>query len=322
MTGLGATIFGCAGTELSPEEQDFFARTRPWGFILFDRNLRDADQIRALTRDLRAAAGHNAPILIDQEGGRVARLRPPLAREWPSPRDHAAAPDAEAAIRDRYATIGRELRGLGIDVNCVPCADVAREVTHPFLFNRCFGDTPEVVARLSRAAADGCAEGGVLPVLKHIPGHGAARADSHKTAPVVDIPLDELVAVDFAPFAALSDLRLGMTAHVVYPAIDPDRVATLSPPAIAMIRERIGFDGLLMTDDICMGALGGTLTSRVRASLAAGCDVILHCNGDLAEMREVAETAGGLSGRALTRADAALATRAGLNAKQTETSDG
>lgn len=321
MTPARAAIFGCAGTELSPVEREFFAEVRPWGFILFARNIRDAAQICTLTRDLRAAVGYDAPILIDQEGGRVARLRAPLASEWPTPRDHAAVPNAAVAIHDRFATIGAELRALGIDVNCVPCADVARPETHPFLFNRCFGETPEVVTTLARAAADGCLAGGVLPVIKHMPGHGAAHADSHMAAPVVDAPLDTLLSIDFAPFMALSDLPMGMSAHVIYTAIDPDHVGTLSPRVIAAIRERIGFDGLLLTDDICMGALGGTLAARSAAALNAGCDVILHCNGDLAEMREVAAVAGPLEGHALARAEAALAARAKAM-KQVETTDG
>jgi beta-N-acetylhexosaminidase len=186
---------------------------------------------------------------------------------------------------------------------------VARPETHPFLANRCLGDDPVRVARLARAAADGCLAGGVLPVVKHIPGHGAARADSHQTAPVVHAALDELRRIDFAPFAALADLPLGMTAHVVYPALDPDNVATLSPAAIGAIRGEIGFDGLLMTDDICMGALGGTLADRCRAALAAGCDVILHCNGDLSEMEIVAQAAGAMTDAAMVRAGRALAAR-------------
>ncbi len=309
MSAPGATIFGCAGPDLSDDEAAFFADARPWGFILFDRNLREPDQIRALTRRLREVAGHDAPILIDQEGGRVARLRPPLARDWLPPREHAAGPGGEIAVHDRYSAIGRELRDYGIDVNCVPCADVARDFTHQFLANRCLGDDPERVASLARSVADGCVDGGVLPVLKHIPGHGAARADSHETAPVVDLSLDDLRRVDFAPFAALADLPLGMTAHVVYAAIDDTRVATLSPDAIGLIRQDIGFDGLLMTDDICMGALGGTPAENTRAAITAGCDVILHCNGDLSEMESVAAEAGALAGEALDRADRALAKR-------------
>ncbi len=309
MSALGATIFGCAGPDLSDDEVAFFSEARPWGFILFDRNLRDAEQIRALTRRLREVAGHEAPILIDQEGGRVARLRPPLARDWLPPREHAAGPGGAIAVHDRYSAIGRELRDYGIDVNCVPCADVARDDTHPFLANRCLDDDPERVASLARAVADGCLDGGVLPVLKHIPGHGAARTDSHESVPVVDLPLDELRRIDFAPFAALADLPLGMTAHVVYTAIDDARVATLSPDVIGVIRQEIGFDGLLMTDDICMGALGGTPAAAARDALAAGCDVILHCNGELAEMQAVATEAGVLAGIALDRARRALAKR-------------
>jgi beta-N-acetylhexosaminidase len=304
---MTAAIFGCARVELAADEREFFSAVRPWGFILFDRNLRDPAQIRDLTRALRAAAGHDAPILIDQEGGRVARLRPPLARDWPPPREHAAA--GAGAIRARYAAIGRELAALGIDVNCVPCADVARPGTHPFLANRCFSDDAAVVSEMARAAVDGCLEGGVLPVVKHIPGHGAAAVDSHEAAPRVGVSFEVLRRADFVPFRALADVPLGMTAHVLYDAIDADGVATVSVHVIRVIREEIGFDGLLMTDDICMGALGGAVEERVNRSLSAGCDLILHCNGDLAEMRAVAAAAGPLSASARARADRALAAR-------------
>jgi beta-N-acetylhexosaminidase len=304
---MTAAIFGCAGPDLLPDEREFFAAARPWGFILFDRNLRDHAQIRALTRDLRDAAGHDAPVLIDQEGGRVARLRPPLARNWPPPRQHAA--EGAGAIRARYVAIGQELAALGIDVNCVPCADVARPETHQFLANRCFSDDAATVAEMALAAAAGCLEGGVLSVVKHLPGHGPAAVDSHEAAPRVDVNLDTLRRVDFAPFRALADAALGMTAHVVYDAIDPDRVATVSSAVIRVIREEIGFDGLLMTDDICMGALDGAIADRVQRSLAAGCDLILHCNGDLAEMRSVAAAAGPLATAARVRSDRALAAR-------------
>lgn len=309
MTAQGATIFGCKGPELSSDETAFLAEAQPWGFILFARNLHEAGQIVALTDALRQAVGRDAPILIDQEGGRVARLRPPLAREWLSPREHAEGPGGAIAVHDRYLAIARELRDYGIDVNCVPCADVARPDTHAFLADRCFGTDPDRVAEIASAAAEGCFAGGVLPVLKHIPGHGAARVDSHESAPIVDLGLDELRKVDFAPFVDLADLPLGMTAHVVYPAIDGDRVATMSPQVIRVIRDEIGFDGLLMTDDLCMGALGGTLTERTRDALSAGCDVILHCNGDLSEMQEVADAAGQLSGAAFERAERALSRR-------------
>lgn len=309
MSAPGAAIFGCAGPELGDDEAAFFAEAQPWGFILFDRNLRDAAQIRALVARLREVAGHEAPVLIDQEGGRVARLRAPLAREWLPPRQHASGPGGAIAIRDRYAMIGAELRALGLDVNCVPCADVARADTHAFLADRCLGDDPDVVADTARAAAEGCLAGGVLPVVKHMPGHGAARVDSHASAPVVDLAADELARIDFAPFAALSDLPLGMTGHVRYTALDDARVATLSPVVIALIRDEIGFGGLLMSDDICMGALEGSAGERAGAALAAGCDVVLHCNGDLDEMRHVAAASGRLAGAARERADAALARR-------------
>ncbi|MBM9595003.1 glycoside hydrolase family 3 N-terminal domain-containing protein [Roseitranquillus sediminis] len=308
-----AAIFGCAGPRLTTDEVAFFGEVRPWGFILFDRNLRQAEQVRGLCADLRDAAGADVPILIDQEGGRVARLRPPLGRDWPPPFDHAEAAGADAAkaIRARYRDIATELRALGIDVNCVPCADVARPDTHPFLRNRCFGEDPARVARLARAAADGTLEGGVLPVIKHIPGHGAGRVDSHEALPTVEADLETLRAVDFVPFVALADQLMAMTAHVVYPAIDAERPATTSPAAIEVIRREIGFGGLLMTDDISMGALGGAMSDRVRDSLDAGCDMILHCNGNSDEMMEVAEAAGTLRGAAAKRAERVMAHRAG-----------
>lgn len=310
MNRFGATILDADGLRLSVEEAAFFRDVNPFGFILFARNLETPDQIRALCGDLREAVGRAAPITIDQEGGRVQRLRPPLAREWRPPLDHIAlaGAGAERAIYLRYRLIAEELRALGIDSNCAPMADLAFADTHPFLRNRCFGDAPETVAVLARAAAQAHLEGGVLPVLKHIPGHGRAVTDSHHDLPRVDAPLDALAASDFAPFHALSDLPLGMTAHVVYAALDA-APATLSKPVLDHIRNVIGFDGLIMTDDISMKALSGALGDLSRASLAAGCDVILHCNGTLAERAEVAEAAGEMTQIAQTRAEAALAAR-------------
>ncbi len=286
-----------------------FADSRPWGAILFDRNIRSRAQLTDLCSEIRDVLGFATPIFIDQEGGRVARLRPPEFRDWLPPLDHVrrAGASARRAMWLRYRLIAAELRGVGIDANCAPCADVARDETHPFLRNRCYGDDAASVADLSRAVADGLLAGGVLPVLKHIPGHGAARADSHLDLPVVSDP--ELEALDFAPFAALSDLPMAMTAHVVYPTLDPDLPATLSPSVIETIRRRIGFSGLLMTDDISMGALDGPIGERCRSALDAGCDVILHCNGNLDEMRQVAMASGDLGSSARSRADAALAAR-------------
>ncbi|MDU8946094.1 glycoside hydrolase family 3 N-terminal domain-containing protein [Ovoidimarina sediminis] len=307
----GAYIFGCAGQALSDEERAFFRDSAPWGFILFARNIDTPDQLRALVEDLRESVGRQAPVLIDQEGGRVQRLGPPHWRQWAPPLDfiEAAGEKAERAMFLRYRIIAAELMELGIDVNCVPCADVATDDTHPFLRNRCYGTTADDVARLARAAATGLHAGGVLPVLKHIPGHGRGTVDSHLGLPATDTAPEALDAQDFAAFRALSDLPLGMTAHMVYAAYDPENAATVSRRVIRLIRERIGFGGLLMTDDLSMEALGGTMTTRTRASLAAGCDIILHCNGEMAEMREIAAEAGRLSAPANDRARRALRLR-------------
>lgn len=311
MPQIGAHILGLSGPELTPGEAAFFRDAAPWGFILFDRNLVSHEQIQRLAASLREAVGRNAPVLIDQEGGRVQRLRPPLARDWLPPLDHVrrAGPHADRALWLRYRLIAHELSGLGIDVNCVPCLDVAREDTHPFLTNRCLGHDPATVARLGCSAAEGSRAGGVLPVIKHIPGHGRGTVDSHLGLPATDAGKDTLVSVDFAPFRALADAPLAMTAHMVYRSIDEGRAATVSPAVIRAIREEIGFDGLLMTDDLSMEALGGSMEERTRASLRAGCDVILHCNGERPEMEDIATEAGTLGAAALARANAAEAAR-------------
>ncbi|MBV1867893.1 MAG: beta-hexosaminidase [Marinosulfonomonas sp.] len=308
--GQGAYILGCEGLTLSAREAAFFAQSQPWGFILFARNVDTPDQLRALTQALRDSVGRDAPILIDQEGGRVARMGAPHWRQWLPPLEQVlgAGDGAARAMWLRYRIIADELRSVGIDANCAPQADVAFGATHPFLRNRCYGQDVDTVARISRAVADGLLAGGVLPVLKHIPGHGRSVVDSHKDLPRVDADLADLSATDFAPFKALADLPLGMTAHLVYSAID-ERVATMSAPVIGLIREQIGFDGLLMCDDISMGALSGTMAQKCIGALAAGCDVILHCNGDLEEMREVADVSGKMGGQTQARADAAIAAR-------------
>lgn len=295
---------------LTGAERDFFRAAQPWGFILFARNIEDAAQLRALTADLRAAVGWNAPIFIDQEGGRVARLREPLSREWTPPLDmaEAAGENAARAYWLRYRIIAAELMSYGIDGNCAPMADVARADTHPFLRNRCYGQDVATVAANARACAEGHLDGGVLPVLKHIPGHGLARVDSHLDLPRVDVDAETLTNVDFAAFKALNDLPLGMTAHLVFEALD-DQPATLSPKMMGLIRNEIGFDGLIMTDDISMGALSGTVARRSERAIAAGCDVVLHCNGDLAEMESIANVCGDLTEAAIVRADRALAMR-------------
>ena len=312
MSAPGAAIFGCAGLELTADERAFFRDCDAWGFILFARNIDTPEQLRALCADLRDCVGRNAPILIDQEGGRVARLRPPRWRGWLPALDQVAASRKGFAARGmwiRSRLIADELRALGIDVNCAPIVDVPAPGVHPIIRDRCYGTDAAQVARIGRAVAEGLLAGGVLPVLKHIPGHGRPVADSHAELPVTDAPLELLHAVDFAPFRALSDLPLGMTAHVVYEALDPSRPATLSPDVLAMAREDIGFDGLLMSDDLSMKALTGGLGGRARAALAAGCDLALHCNGDMGEMIEVATGAGVMDEAARARADRALSMR-------------
>ncbi|KAF0677610.1 beta-N-acetylhexosaminidase [Profundibacterium mesophilum] len=307
----GACILGCAGTRLGAGEAAFFREADPWGFILFSRNVDTPEQLRRLTDDLRGSVGRDAPILIDQEGGRVQRLRPPYWRPWSPPLDHvrAAGAAAERAMYLRSRLMADELHALGIDVNCAPSADVARPETHPFLANRCYGSEPGLVAGIARAVAQGLLAGGVLPVLKHIPGHGRGTRDSHLALPVVSATRRDLEAEDFAPFAALADLPMAMTAHIVYGALD-ESPATQSRSVIALIREQIGFGGLLMTDDISMEALGGSIAVRSRAAMDAGCDLILHCNGERPEMEEAVSEAGRFSAAAAARADQALAMRA------------
>ncbi|MFG1479018.1 beta-N-acetylhexosaminidase [Xanthobacter sp. V4C-4] len=310
-----AFIAGCAGLALSAEERRFFAASAPWGFILFARNVDHPAQVRALVADLRDAVGWAAPVLIDQEGGRVQRLRPP---HWPQDppaeafgtlylADPAAALEA---VRLNSRAIAADLLDLGIDVDCLPVADLRHPDGHGIIGNRAYGTEPAAVAALARAAAEGLLQGGVLPVLKHIPGHGRAPADSHERLPVVHAPRAELEGSDFAAFRALNDLPLGMTAHVVYADIDPARPATTSPVVLdEIVRGAIGFDGALMSDDLSMGALAGALAERGEAAIAAGCDLLLHCNGRLEEMVEVAAVAPPLAGAAAVRAARALALR-------------
>lgn len=307
---FGACILGAQGPGLTAAEKTFFGRVRPFGFILFARNIESPDQVRRLCADMREAAGHAAPILIDQEGGRVQRLCGPVWRDWLPPLEQVQSAGARAAeaMYARYRIIAQELREIGIDSNCAPLVDVAGPQTHPFLKNRCYGFDADTVAKVGRAVADGLLDGGVLPVVKHIPGHGRAVVDSHLDLPVVDAPLQALQDTDFAPFRALNDLPMGMTAHLVYSACD-DRPATISPEMMRIVRADIGFDGLIMTDDISMQALKGSLADLSAQSLAAGCDVVLHCNGVPSESAEVAEAAGRLSEVGQARAERALAAR-------------
>jgi beta-N-acetylhexosaminidase len=315
---IGAFISGCQGTALSSSERDFFARSNPFGLILFRRNCQTPDQLKGLTDDFRAAVGRsNAPVFIDQEGGRVQRLGPPSNawRPYPPARAYgeAYARDPLAALRSAR-NVGRlmaeELIAAGITANCVPVLDVPQPGAHEIIGSRAYSDRIEQIMALARAHAAGFADGGVLPVIKHIPGHGRARADSHLELPVVEASRADLEAVDFPPFAAMADAPMAMTAHVVFTALDREAPATLSKKVISsVIRRQIGFRGLLMTDDLSMKALSGSYAERTERALAAGCDVVLHCNGEMAQMEEVAAAAGVLKGRALARARAALKSR-------------
>ena len=310
MRATAACIFGCEGPALGDAERAFFSETAPWGFILFARNVETPDQLRRLTGDLRDAVGRDAPIFVDQEGGRVQRLRAPYWREWLPPLDtvEAAGPQAPLAMYLRARLIAAELHAVGIDGNCAPTVDIAGPLTHPFLRNRCYGSDLDTVVAVARAVAKGLLDGGVLPVMKHMPGHGRAMIDTHLDLPRVTDAAEDLLRSDFAAFRALADLPLGMTAHIVFSAYD-DQPATCSAPMIRVIRDQIGFGGLLMTDDLSMQALSGTIGERAAASRRAGCDVMLHCNGNLGDMQAVAAASGALAGAALARAEAALAAR-------------
>lgn len=303
----GATILGgIEGPDLTPPQRDFFRAADPWGFILFGRNIDTPERLRRLTGDLREAVGREAPILIDQEGGRVQRMRAPHWTDFPPPLDQALL--GERAVWLHHFLMGQELRDVGIDADCAPVLDLARPETHPFLRNRCLGSDVATVTHLGRVAADALLASGVLPVIKHMPGHGRARVDSHKDLPVVDAPLDELEATDFAPFRALADLPMAMTAHIRFTALD-DAPATASAPVIRMIRDSIGFDGLLMSDDIGMQALSGSMAERAAAIIGAGCDLVLSCNETPAQMDSIVAAAGPLTDAASVRAKRALALR-------------
>jgi beta-N-acetylhexosaminidase len=311
---VSACILGCSGLTLTKAEVAFFRDVKPWGFILFARNVDTPDQVRALVDALRETVGRdNAPVLIDQEGGRVQRLKPPHWPVYPPGRAYGQLAGNDPLLRREIARLGarliaHDLASLGINVDCVPVLDVPDPQGHEIIGDRAYGQTPEEVALLGRAAAEGLIAGGVLPVIKHIPGHGRAKADSHLELPVVEASWDELDQRDFAPFRVLSDMPMAMTAHVIYSAIDRKRPATTSKKAMRqVIRGAIGYDGLVMSDDLSMKALSGDFADRARDALAAGCDVVLHCNGEMAEMTAVAEGTGALKGRSKQRAEAALA---------------
>jgi beta-N-acetylhexosaminidase len=306
-------IYGCAGPALSADERAFFADAKPWGFILFGRNVVDPDQVKALTASLRESIGDaGAPVLIDQEGGRVARLKPPNWKARPPASRFGAiytgSPDrAREAAYLNARLIARDLTELGINVDCAPVLDVPIEGANEVIGDRSFGRDPAQIIDLGRAAIQGFIDGGVLPVMKHVPGHGRAMADSHKDLPRVTTAAAELSATDFVTFRSLNHCPMAMTAHVVFEALDPQRPATTSPKVIRdVIRGEIGFAGLLMSDDVSMNALSGLISARTKAALFAGCDIVLHCNGGMDEMKEVASEAKPLDGQPLKRAEHAL----------------
>ena len=301
-------IFGCAGLSLTSDERRFFAASDPLGFIVFKRNIENPVQLRALVASLRETVGReDAPVLIDQEGGRVQRLQPPHWRAAPPPgrfglmatRDRGQGREAAAL---NAGLIASELADLGIDVDCVPCVDLPAPDAHTFLGDRTFGSDPALVAEMGRAVAEACLAGGVLPIVKHTPGHGRAKSDSHFELPRVTAAAAELERTDFVPFRLLADMPWQMTAHIVYTAYDDQRAATLSPLVIdRVIRGHIGFDGVLLSDDLTMKALAGDLGELAAASIAAGCDLAMHCNGNLEEMTRIAGALPPLGDRARDR---------------------
>jgi len=326
--GILAAIFGCAGPVLGASERDFFRDADPLGFIVFARNCETPDQLTVLTSDLRAAVGRDdAPVLIDQEGGRVARLRPPQWRKAPAAAVFGAAYEIDPAralqaTRANAFLMGLELRELGIDVDCAPLLDLRYDGASEVIGDRALSGDPGVVAALGRAVAEGLIEAGVLPVIKHLPGHGRGLVDSHHMLPVVETSRDELVSSDFAPFKALADMPLGMTGHLVFSDIDPKLPATTSKTVIEeVIRGDIGFDGFLISDDVSMEALDGDLEQRAGDAVAAGCDVALHCNGKLDEMQRIAAALAALSGPATQRWGRAQDLRAAAGKKTTDITD-
>lgn len=310
-----AFITGLSGPVITADELAFLRDAEPWGLIVFKRNVQSPEQLLTLTTAFRDAVGRDAPVLVDQEGGRVQRLGPPHWPAYPPGAVYGVVYDRDPAAGLEAARLGArliaaDLTAVGIDTDCLPLADVPVAGADAVIGDRAYGTVPDKVAALAGAVAEGLLAGGVLPVLKHIPGHGRATADSHLKLPVVETDRATLEKTDFAPFRALADLPLGMTAHVVFSAIDPVAPATTSAIMVGeVIRRFIGFSGLLMGDDVSMGALSGTISERARASLDAGCDMVLHCNGDLAEMKDVAAAVPVLEGLPAGRAEAALRRR-------------
>ncbi|PSJ65671.1 beta-N-acetylhexosaminidase [Kumtagia ephedrae] len=321
MTESKAMILGCAGKALNEDEIRFYRDERPWGFILFARNIGEPSQISDLVASMRDAVGRpEAPVFIDQEGGRVQRLRPPIAPNYPAGAAVGALyrEDREAGLRAAWLLArlhAFDLLKFGITADCLPVLDVPIEGASDVIGSRAYGKDPATVTALGRAAAEGLLSGGVLPVMKHMPGHGRAFSDTHFELPTVDTPLDDLRRHDFAPFRALSHLPIGMTAHVVYAAVDPSAPATTSEKVVReIIRGEIGFDGLLVSDDTSMKALSGDFPEKAAAILAAGVDIVLHCNGVMDEMAGIASRTLPLAGRSLQRAERALAAVKGRDA--------
>lgn len=311
-----AALLGCAGTTLTAAEKEFFTAANPFGFILFARNIDTPEQVRALTAALRACVGRqDAPILIDQEGGRVRRLRPPHWREAGAMRPFgdlfARDPDAaRRALALNIRLMAAELLDLGIDTDCAPVLDVPVNGAHDIIGDRAFSDAPRLVGELGRLVNDTFLSEGVFPVVKHIPGHGRALSDSHMALPIVHATRTELEACDFEPFRQVADAPFAMTAHIIYHAVDPEHPATVSDKVIeGVIRDAIGFEGLLMTDDLSMHALTGPFEARAADSLRAGCDLVLHCNGDMAEMTAVVAGCQPMSDKSLRRWERAKALR-------------
>jgi beta-N-acetylhexosaminidase len=311
-----AFITGISGPELGAVEREFIRSARPWGFILFKRNVETPEQVTRLVEELRKEVGEpDAPVLIDQEGGRVQRFGPPHWPAYPAGAVFGALYEIDRALglsaaRLSARLIAADLIDVGVTVDCLPLADLPVPGSDAVIGDRAYGTEPGKVAAIARAVTEGLEEGGVLPVLKHVPGHGRATADTHFKLPEVDTPKAELERTDFAAFRPLADLPMAMTAHVVFSALDPAHPATTSATIIEqVIRGVIGFQGLLMSDDVSMNALAGSIAERTRAIFAAGCDMVLHCNGKLDEMREVAAETPELSGRAMERAKRALASR-------------
>lgn len=308
-------ISGVAGPALTGEERRFLQEARPWGLIVFKRNIESPASLKALIDDFRSAVGWQAPVLVDQEGGQVQRLGPPHWPSYPPGAAYGRLYDRDKTLGLAAATLGAnlmaaDLKEVGIDVDCAPIADVPVAGADPIIGDRAYGTEPAKVAAIAGAIATGLLQGGVLPVLKHLPGHGRATADSHERLPVVATDRATLEATDFAAFRPLNALPLGMTAHVVFSAIDPVAPATASVTIVRdVIRDSIGFSGLLMSDDISMGALSGSIGERTKAAIAAGCDVALHCNGKIDEMLAVARAVPRLTGAPARRAEAALALR-------------